>query len=160
MNRSGDDPAELLHEENQHTEPWGGSEHGSPCDKCGEQGSTGHRCWSCLLTSPSSACPACAGKVRWHDLCPVCRGTGVVDGKPRHGVSTFPRLEGLYHYMLVNGADLDHCVIVALEAGGAADVDFDADEGAVLVIPTKIRECVPVDSVLFDRVRERAGQLR
>jgi hypothetical protein len=84
----------------------------------------------------------------------------VVDGKPRHGVSTFPRLEGLYHYMLANDADLDDCVIVALEAGGATDVDFDADEGAVLVTPTGLRECMPVDDALIERVRERAEQLR
>lgn len=160
MNRSEDDPAELLHEDNQRTEPWGGSEHGSACDKCGEEGSTDYCCWSCLLTRPSPTCPACEGKVRWHDVCPVCRGTGLVDGKPRRGVSAFPRLEGLYHYMLHNGANLDDCVIVALEAGGAADVDFDADEGAVLVTPTGLRECMPVDDALIERVRERAEQLR
>jgi hypothetical protein len=83
-----------------------------------------------------------------------------VDGKPRCGVSAFPRLEGLYHYMLANGADLDDCVIVALEARGPADVDFDADAGAVLVTPTEVRERLTVDDALADRVRERAEQLR
>ncbi len=159
MNRAQDDPAELLARENQRTEPWGGSEHGSPCDKCSSQGSTDHRCWSCLLTSPAADCPACAGKVRWHYVCPVCRGSGVVDGKPRQGISTFPRLEGLYHYMLANDADLDDCVTVQLDARGADDLDFDADEGAVLVIPTAVNECLAVDQKLVGRVRERAARL-
>jgi hypothetical protein len=159
MNRVRDEPPQLLVPENQRTEPWGGSEHGSPCDKCERRGSTDHRCWSCLLTSPSPECPACAGRVRWQDVCPVCRGSGVVDGAPRHGISTFPRLEGLYHYMLANGADLEDCVIVELEAARADDLDFDADEGAVLVIPTAIAQCLSVDEELAVTVRERATQL-
>ena len=158
MNRAQEDPAELLAQENQCTEPWGGSEHGSPCDKCEQLGSTDHRCWSCLLTSPSADCPACAGALRWHDVCPVCRGSGVVDGAPRHGVSTFPKLEGLYHYMLARGTDLEDCLIVALDAHRADDVDFDADEGAVLVIPTGIPQCLSVDEELAAKVGERAAQ--
>ena len=159
MNRAGDDPAVMLREEGQRTEPWGGSEHGAACEKCQQTGETEYRCWSCLLTRPSPTCPACAGRVRWRAVCPVCRGEGVVDGAPRHGVSTYPKLEGLYHYMLVNGADLDDCMIVALDARRADDLDFDADQGAVLAIPTEIRDCVPVDEALVGRVRERARQL-
>jgi hypothetical protein len=159
MNRAEDDPETLLREEGQRTEPWGGSEHGSPCDKCAQRGSTDYVCWSCLLTSPSPDCTACGGKVRWRDVCPVCRGSGVVDGEPRQGVSTFPRLEGLYHYMLANGADVEDCVIVELEARRAEDLDFDADEGAVLVIPTAVQECLGVDRALVGRVRERAQQV-
>jgi hypothetical protein len=83
----------------------------------------------------------------------------VVDGEPRHGVSTFPRLEGLYHYMLANGADLEDCVIVEVEARRAKDLDFDADEGAVLVIPTAVQKCLGVDEAFVGRVRERAEQV-
>jgi hypothetical protein len=94
--------------------------------------------------------------VSWEDDCPVCRGSGKVDGKPRHGVSVFPTLEGLYRYMLANDADLEECVIVELDAGPAEDVDFDADQGAMLVIPTEILECEGVDDELAEAVRSRS----
>jgi hypothetical protein len=71
----------------------------------------------------------------------VCRGGGRVDGKPRRGVSVFPRVEGLYHYMEANDADLEDCVIVELDGEPSGDVDFDADQGAMLVIPTAIVAC-------------------
>jgi hypothetical protein len=61
-------------------------------------------------------------------------------------VSAFPSIEALYHYMLRHGADLDDCTIVELEARLADDVDFDADEGVMLVIPTAIRGCSPADA--------------
>src|SRR5947209_9072386 len=107
MNSAGEDPAGLLTEDGQWTEPWGDSEDGSRCDKCGGEGETGHECWSCLLAGARSDCPVCTGTVRWQATCPVCRGTGHTDGAPRHGVSVFPRLEGLYHYMAVKRTDLE-----------------------------------------------------
>jgi hypothetical protein len=67
----------------------------------------------------------------------------------------FPRIEGLYRYMLVKGADLDRCVIVELEGERASDVDFDADQGAVLVRPAAIVGCMPVEPKLVERVRGR-----
>ena len=149
----------MLDDENQWTEPWGGSEHGTPCEKCRRLGVTEHRCWSCLLTSATPECPACAGRVRRLDTCPVCRGGGVVDGARRRGVSVYPRLEGLYHYMLANDAELDDCLVVELEAQRSPDVDFDADEGALLVLPTAIRACAQPNPELMDRVRLRSGEL-
>jgi hypothetical protein len=74
-------------------------------------------------------------------------------------VSVYPRLEGLYHYMLANDAELHDCLVVELEAERAADVDFDADQGALLVIPTAIRNCVPPDRASINGVRRRARQL-
>jgi hypothetical protein len=65
----------------------------------------------------------------------------------------FPTREGLYHYMLAKDADLDECVVLELEARAADDVDFDADEGAMLVIPTGIIHCARVDPALVHRVR-------
>jgi hypothetical protein len=97
--------------------------------------------------------------VKWEEECPVCRGTRRVDGKPRHGVSVFPTLEGLYHYMLANKADLDGCVIVELDAQRAEDVDFDADQGAMLVIPTRIVDCAGVDRGIAADVRARSERL-
>src|SRR5437868_376273 len=100
MNPQGEDPQRLLGDEAQWTEPWGASEHNTHCEKCDGTGRAQYRCWSCLLTQADRSCPACGGKVGWEDVCPVCRGSGKVDGEPRHGVSVFPRREALYRYML------------------------------------------------------------
>jgi hypothetical protein len=153
MNSSSEEPGSLLIDERQWTEPWGGSDDGERCDKCEGTGRTGYECWSCILTGADQCCPVCAGAVRFEGQCPVCRGSGQIDGKPRHGVSVFPTIEGLYHYMLDRGADFDGCTIVELEATEAEDVDFDADQGAMLVIPTAVINCAPVDPALAERVR-------
>jgi hypothetical protein len=152
MNPSSEEPSRLLTDEGQWTEPWGGSGNGEPCDKCEGAGETQYECWSCLLAGVRDSCPVCAGQVEWRDRCPVCRGTGEVDGEPRRGVSVFPELEGLYHYMIVKEADLDDCVVVELEASTAEEADFDADQGAMLVIPTEIKGCKPVDVDLAERI--------
>ncbi len=157
MNPSSDDPLWLLTREGQWTEPWGSSDHGARCDKCDGTGRTRHECWSCVLTAARDDCPVCAGAVRWEDDCPVCRGGGRVDGGPRHGVSVFPTAEGLYHYMGVKEADLDECVIVELDADRADDVDFDADQGAMLVIPTRIIGCDSADPALADQIKARSA---
>ena len=160
MNPAGEDPAAILEADAQWTEPWGTSEHGSPCEKCAQTGMTEYRCWSCLLTNPSPDCPACAGRIRWREVCPVCRGSSVVDGAPRRGVSIYPKIEGLYHYMLVKKADLEDCLVVELEARRAPDVDFDADQGALLVIPTAIHLHSGPDRALARTVRERAQAMQ
>lgn len=82
----------------------------------------------------------------------MCRGGGRVDGKPRHGVSVFPKLEGLYHYMVAKGADLRDCMIVELDGRPSGELDFDADQGAMLVIPTAILACHRVDRDLATRI--------
>jgi hypothetical protein len=74
-------------------------------------------------------------------------------------VSVFPTLEGLYRYMIVKHADLDDCVTLELDAIRADDLDFDADQGALLVIPTAILACHPVDRALVERVQRRGGAL-
>ncbi len=80
-----------------------------------------------------------------------------VDGAPRHGVSAFPTVEGLYKYMLGKRADIAECVVVEMEADPAADVDFDADQGAMLVLPTEIKSCSPVDRALVERIGGQAS---
>lgn len=160
MNPAGDDPSRLLREEGQWTEPWGSSEDGSPCDKCNGTGATRFECWSCLLTGARQSCPVCSGRVRWTDRCPVCRGSRRVDGKPRHGVSVFPAAEGLYHYMLVRGTELEGCTIVELDAAPAGDVDFDADEGAMLVLPIRVIGCASADPEIASEVQRRAEEAR
>jgi hypothetical protein len=158
MNPSSEDASRLLRKEGHWTEPWGSSEDSERCDKCEGSGRTGYECWSCLLTGARADCPVCSGKVRWEGECPVCRGSGRVDGSPRHGVSVFPTAEGLYHYMLAKEAEVSECVVVELEAEPADDVDFDADQGAMLVIPTRIIGCAPVDLGLAERVRTAASR--
>lgn len=157
MNPSSQNPSRLLSEEGQWTEPWGNSEDGGSCEKCGGTGRARYECWPCVLTGARKACPVCSGAVRWDDECPVCRGSGRVDGKPRHGVSVFPTVEGLYHYMLTKEADVAECVVVELEGDPAGDVDFDADQGAILVIPRRILRCAAVDRELSSRVESRSG---
>jgi hypothetical protein len=157
MNPAGEDSRRLLTEAGQWTQPWGESEDGTSCEKCEGSGRTRFECWSCLLTAANERCPVCAGAVRWENECPVCRGSGEIDGQPRHGVSVFPTVEGLYHYMLDSGADLDDCVVLELDAKPSGDVDFDADQGAMLVIPREILSCEPVDPTLARDVRSRAA---
>jgi hypothetical protein len=95
--------------------------------------------------------------VRWEADCPVCRGTGRIDGQPRRGLSVYPTIEGLYHYMIESEADLEGCQVIELEAELSAEPDFDADQGAMLVIPTAIRDCAPFDRELAERVRHQAA---
>jgi hypothetical protein len=90
--------------------------------------------------------------MRWEGECPVCRGRGEVDGKPRRGVSAFPTAEGLYHYLLKTEAELVG-MLVELEADQADDVDFDADQGAILVIPTAVERMRPIEPDALDTIR-------
>jgi hypothetical protein len=72
-------------------------------------------------------------------------------------VSVFPTALGLYHYMLRRKVDLEGCVVLELEGRELPDVDFDADEGAVLVIPTAIVSCEQPDRALASRLRARVA---
>ena len=152
---ASEDPRQLLNEEAQRTEPWGGSEDGERCDKCKGVGRTSYECWSCLLAGTDASCPACHGRVRWEGECPVCRGTGEVDGEPRHGVSAFPKAEGLYRYVMTTDADTVG-TLVELEAELAEEVDFDADQGVILVIPTAIVHTRPMEPDAIDTIRALA----
>jgi hypothetical protein len=83
--------------------------------------------------------------VRWRDECPVCRGTGEIDPAVRHGISVFPRLEGLLRYMADKEADVSGQLVVELEGVHSPDRDFDADEGALLIVPTRVVGARPVE---------------
>jgi hypothetical protein len=160
MDPADADPARLLGGSEAWTEPWGDSCDGAPCDKCQGDGRAPYRCWSCALEGDDAGCAACAGRVEWEDRCPVCRGTGVVDGAPRRGVSAFPAPAGLYRYMLARGVDISGCVVVELEGEPAPDVDFDADEGAVLVLARRIAGCSAPERELAARVEEAVSSRR
>lgn len=75
-------------------------------------------------------------------------------------MSVYPRLEGLYHYMLSNDAELDDCLVMELDAHRAPDIDFDADEGALLALPTAICESAAPDRAVIGTVRERTRALK
>lgn len=131
-----EDPQELLEPENQVSKPWGGVDAGR-CDKCGGSGRTTFK----------------FGNEEYEDDCPACKGSGEVTDAERRGVSVFPERDWLYSYMLRRESDVDGSLIVELEGERSDDVDFDADEGALLVFPTRIVEAVPLD-------RERIAELK
>ena len=121
------------------------------CDKCEGEGETWHDCASCEENGPDESCPSCGGERRYRDECPACEGSGYITDAQRRGVSVFPDEEGLYRYMVDRGADFGDCIVIELEGHESEDEDFDADEGALLVIPTAIVDTRPVDE---DRLRE------
>jgi hypothetical protein len=152
MEPASSDPQVPLDEEHQHTEPWDGSEDGARCDKCRGRGRTRFECWSCLLTGTNSSCPSCHGRVRYESRCPVCRGTGEVDGQPRRGLTAFPTAEALYRYLVSKEASLIG-TLIELEAELADDVDFDADQGAILVLPSAIESTRPIEPDALHTIR-------
>ena len=82
--------------------------------------------------------------MRWSAECPVCRGTGEIDPRIRRGVSVFPRVEGLLAYMRRRDTDVDGSLLVELAGVRSDDEDFDADEGALLIVPTRVVSAKPV----------------
>jgi hypothetical protein len=92
----------------------------------------------------------------WRAPCPVCYGSGEIDGAPRRGVSVFPALEGLYLYLARRETDLENSVLVELDGERSPDLDFDADEGALLVIPTAILRCMQLQRELVNELRVTA----
>lgn len=154
-----EDPERLLDPDEQQSEPWSGTVYGR-CDKCGGSGRTVRECESCLEEADSD-CPACGGEVRFEDECPACEGSGEVDDSARDGISVFPDEDGLYRYMLKRGADLDGCRLVELAGRPSEDEDFDADEGALLVRPTRIVDARGLDHRRIAELRrelEEAGE--
>jgi hypothetical protein len=151
------DPQDLLDPENQESEPWSGTIRGR-CDKCGGSGETEHECESCSDRDRDPDCPACHGKVRYMGECPACEGSGEIDDSSREGVSVFPDEDGLYRYMLKRDAELDRrCQLVRLEGERSEDEDFDADEGALLVRPTKILGSSGLDWARIEELRAKLG---
>jgi hypothetical protein len=55
--------------------------------------------------------------------------------------------------MIERDADFEDCVLVVLEGEESPDEDFDADEGALLVLPTRIVDTRQVDKERVDRMR-------
>ena len=150
----GEDPERLLDPDEQQSEPWSGTVYGR-CDKCEGEGKVTHECESCKERRDSS-CPACHGRITYEGECPACEGSGEIDDSCRDGISVFPDEDGLYRYMIKREADLDGCRLVELEGERTPDEDFDADEGAVLIRPTRVVEARDLD---HDRVEELRREL-
>jgi hypothetical protein len=145
---------ELLDPDRQFTEPWGCHDHGR-CDKCGTAGVASYVCRSCLERGPRSDCPACQGRVRFRETCPACLGDGHIDHTRRAGIAVFPAREGLYRYMAEKNASVEGRVIVELEGRLSEERDIDADAGALLLLPERIVEAVPLDTRLIASIRQR-----
>ena len=155
LNPPDDDPEKLLDPEHQISEPWDGAIYGR-CDKCGGDGEVTMECESCKAGRPDSGCPHCGGEVSYRDECPTCEGSGEIDDSSREGVSVFPDEDGLYRYMLKREADFENCKLVVLEGELSRDEDFDADEGALLIRPTRVVRSGDPD---HDKVRRLQDEL-
>jgi hypothetical protein len=131
LHQEDDDPERLLDPERQRSEPWEGTIYGR-CDKCRGSGETRHEDGRC-------------------EECPACEGSGEIDDSEREGVSVFRDEESLYGYMVRRDADLSGSIVVELEGEESDDRDFDADEGALLVHPSRIVDRRPIDRKLLQR---------
>jgi hypothetical protein len=151
-------PGDLLKPENQVSRPWGGADHGR-CDKCAGSGRTTFRCSSCTAQA-DSRCEFCHGEVEFEGDCPTCRGTGEITESERRGVSVFAEPDGLYRYMLRRDSDMEGSLIVELEGTESDAPDFDADEGALLVLPTRIVEAREVDRDRIDELKQELADAR
>jgi hypothetical protein len=126
-----EEPEACLKPEEQVSEPWGGADLG-PCDKCNA-----------------------TGRLESYGECPACKGTGEITETKRRGVSVFPASDTLYSYMLRRDNDMQDSVLVELEGRESDEPDWDADEGALLVFPTRIVNVVDVDRRRVDDLRTR-----
>lgn len=155
----GEDPGVLLDPDNQVSEPWGDSEEGRPCDKCGGGGTAVHECFSCIDAGADSECPACQGRVRFEQTYPACEGGGEIHDTRRAGVAVFPRREGLYRYLAwKSDAEVDAKVVVELAGQLSDDRDLDADHGALLVLPDRVVSVERLDPAAVDSIRMRIGE--
>jgi hypothetical protein len=68
-------------------------------------------------------------------------------------VSVFPSEDGLYRYMLRREADIEDACLVELEGEPAADEDFDADEGALLIKPSRVIDVREPDRSRLETIR-------
>jgi hypothetical protein len=156
---AGEDAGVLLDPANQVSEPWGESEEGCPCDKCGGSGTAVYECFSCMEAGADPGCPACRGRVRFEQTCPACQGSGEIHRAQRRGVAVFPSREGLYRYLAwKSDAEVEDKVVVELAGELSADCDLDADHGALLVFPDRVVSTERLDPELVASIRDRVGE--
>jgi len=153
------DPEQLLEPDHQWSEPWGDTDLPAPCDKCGGEGTTEWDGLSCEARRDID-CEVCHGEVHFENTCPACKGSGTITDDRRRGVSVFPEVGGLLRYMARREVDLDDRRLVELEGELVEEMDFDADEGAVLVRPTRIVEVRDIDAGDISPAREQVDEER
>jgi hypothetical protein len=96
----------------------------------------------------SRPCTSCNnGYISEWDECPKCDGTATVTEKPRRGVSACRSVRELARYMEQSAGDLRGTVIIELDGDVSDDEDFDADAGALLILPEQIISVTPVADV-------------
>ena len=93
--------------------------------------------------------------MRFRETCPACLGDGQIDHTRRAGIAVFPAREGLYRYLAERNASVEERVIVELEGRLSEERDIDADAGALLLMPERIVEAVPLDTQLIAAIRQR-----
>jgi hypothetical protein len=93
--------------------------------------------------------------VRFRETCPACLGDGHIDHTRRAGIAVFPAREGLYRYLAEKNASVEGRVVVELEGRLSDERDLDADAGALLLLPERLIEAVPLDTRLIAALRER-----
>lgn len=81
--------------------------------------------------------------------CLGCHAQGYVEDV-RYGVSACKREDDLYEYMTSHHAYMVGAVIVEIEGELSDDEDHDADDGAVLILPTRIVSTRPVPQEWID----------
>jgi DnaJ-class molecular chaperone len=155
LHPADDDTARLLDPEQQQSEPWAGTIYGR-CDKCRGEGQTMHE-WKSCKEFPRSDCPSCGGEGSYRAECPACRGSGEIDDSEREGISVLPEEDGLYRYMAARDGNVADAKLLVLEGESTGDTDFDADEGAVLIRPTRVVDVREPALERMDELREKQG---
>jgi hypothetical protein len=71
------------------------------------------------------------------------------------GVSVFPSIERLYHYMAERDADGAGCVPLELAGRRSADLDLDSDASALLIRATRVLALHPFDLEHLEELKVR-----
>lgn len=75
--------------------------------------------------------------------------------EPRHGVSVCDDIDTLVTYFRTAGGYVDESmVLVTLHGYRSDDIDEDAENGAILICPTRIVSAVPVPADIIARIDE------
>lgn len=117
---AGEAPETILSESRWNSRVWVG-ESQKPCDECNGQGEVDDD------EDEDGRAVTCEN----------CRGEGYVEDV-RRGVSCCRSIDDLREYFSGRGANFEGDVLIELDGDLSRDEDWDAADGAVLVLPTRI----------------------